>query len=169
MRKIQVLFIGTLVMGCLEACQSEGKIPFGDDTLSPGTSGRGGRSGSPGRGGSGGSSATGGSSGSSGSGGSGGSETVGESCDYDSECEALEDGYCADAARLCTAECVSHVDCGCPTGTTNNDIATGACRAACITYDDGSGYCLRACESSDECESGSFCEGLEYYGVCAPD
>jgi|RhiMethySRZTD1v2_1073278.scaffolds.fasta_scaffold29710_4 hypothetical protein len=188
-------------------CQSEGKLPFGDDALEPhdstgqggsagsgktpgvggsgggsgsgsiagsgGMSGRGGSSGIGGSSGVGGSSGIGGSSGVGGSSGRGGSSStsdpdmVGESCEDDLECESIPDGYCANAG-ICTRTCVSHVDCGCPEGTVNDDIADGACSAACITYDNGSAYCQRVCSPGGACEGNTYCEELEFYGVCTP-
>jgi hypothetical protein len=132
-----------------------------------GTSGFGGSSA-----GSGGSSAGRGGSGGTGTLGRGGStsgdpDTVGESCSGDSDCESIPDGYCANAG-VCTTTCVTHVDCGCPAGTVNNDIAAGECSAACITYDDGSSYCQRVCSSSSQCDGETRCTELDFYGVCSP-
>ena len=158
-----------------------------------GVSGNGGGSGAAGRGGggSGGSSAgkggvsgfagssagSGGSSagrgGSSGTGtlGSGGTagdpDVIGQSCTDESDCDAVRGGYCANAG-MCTAECTTHVDCGCPPGTVNNDIAAGECSAACVTYDDGSSYCQRVCSSNTQCDGETRCQELDYYGVCSP-
>jgi hypothetical protein len=212
MSKGSVLFLG---IGALWAfglgCQSEGKIPFGDDELAPGDpAGQGGNGGSPGgasgRGGgsgttsggtSGSSAGKGGSSGLGGAGGFGGSsagsggssagrggssgtgslgrggstsgdpDAIGQSCDGNSDCESIPDGYCANAG-MCTRECATHVDCGCPPGTVNNDIAAGECSAACVTYDDGSSYCQRVCSSSSQCDGETRCAELDFYGVCAP-
>jgi hypothetical protein len=150
---------------------------------SGGASGFGGKGGSSGSSGSGGSSGFGGSSagtggssagrgGSSGSLGSGGNppfdpDEVGQNCSDESDCEAIPRGYCANAG-MCTTTCKTHVDCGCPIGTVNNDIAAGECSAACVTYDDGGSYCQRVCSSSSQCDGESRCEELDFYGVCSP-
>jgi hypothetical protein len=142
------------------------------------SAGKGGSSGLGGASGVGGSSAgSGGSStgpgGSSGTGslGRGGStfgdpDAIGQSCDGNADCESIPDGYCANA-EMCTRECTTHVDCGCPPGTVNNDIAAGECSAACVTYDDGS-YCQRVCSSSSQCDGETRCAELDFYGVCSP-
>jgi hypothetical protein len=90
---------------------------------------------------------------------------VGTACTDGTQCSAIASGYCA-TAGVCTRECSSHDDCGCPAGTLNPDIVAGLCAANCITYSDGSGYCYRTCTSDAECAAGTFCDQGTDYRFC---
>jgi hypothetical protein len=67
---------------------------------------------------------------------------------------------------VCTRECNVHSDCGCPANTTNADIASGLCKAGCVSLSDTYSYCLRVCTSSSQCEGGTTCEAGETFSVC---
>ncbi|HEV8247111.1 MAG TPA: hypothetical protein VGP93_15145 [Polyangiaceae bacterium] len=60
-----------------------------------------------------------------------------------------------------SAHCKSHEDCGCPSGTTNQDIADGVCGFACTTDD-----CARVCDSDGDCTGTTKCNSNGVYGTC---
>jgi hypothetical protein len=137
----------------------------GTATSGAGGAGAGGASaGAAGAGGTGGSSGSGGA----GAGGTGGSGSfqgvIGEPCANMAECAALGlpddgDSYCSQG-ETCRRFCSMHADCGCPVGTTDADVATGACQAGCFDLSIGPVICYRACDAQGDCE-GSF-------ETCAP-
>lgn len=94
---------------------------------------------------------------------------IGRACStFGSECAAILGGYCA-GVGVCTTYCLAHDDCGCPPGTTNDDIAAGACSAACVdTSGLGDTVCLRVCGALGlACEGVTqTCTQLSGYAVC---
>jgi hypothetical protein len=89
------------------------------------------------------------------------STPVGDSCTADSQCTAIAEGYCPEAG-ICTRECETHTDCGCPSGTTNGDVRAGLCGAVC-----SDGYCFRGCYGNEHCEGPSECILVPGIGLCA--
>lgn len=98
------------------------------------------------------------------------SVAVGANCTSDAKCQSISAGYCAPVG-VCTATCVAHSDCGCPAGTTNQDVAAGRCSTQCVTLEAGatSGFCFRTCLANSQCASGSSCDLAEGSGICIPD
>jgi len=84
-------------------------------------------------------------------------ETVGLACGDTGDCEAFESAYCTELG-ICAAACSTHSDCGCPAGTTGEEIQAGACWARCVVDSSGLGICVRACGEDADCDGLSVCE-----------
>lgn len=86
-------------------------------------------------------------------------EEVGKGCSSSKECESIPgyDGVASfcNEVEACSAFCFEHADCGCPGGTTTDDIAAGACAALCTG--DGFPRCHRLCDTDDDCEGRQRC------------
>jgi len=94
---------------------------------------------------------------------------VGRACSSDSTCQSIYEGYCPPAG-LCTAECQTHTDCGCPSGTTNQDLAAGLCAVQCAgDGESDTGYCFRTCFANSQCDTGTICDLGPGGGICIPD
>jgi hypothetical protein len=89
-------------------------------------------------------------------------DAIGKPCDNDNTCGF--ELYCP--MGTCTQDCIVHSDCGCPTNTTDGDIAAGKCKAACVVVTDDWSLCLRVCTSSSQCEGSTSCEAAEAFNVC---
>ena len=79
---------------------------------------------------------------------SGGSKAIGALCAKDGECAT---GSCT-PSRVCSKNCDTHTDCGCPTGTTNGDILSGRCAYGCYE-----GICTVPCSSDIDCAGDTEC------------
>ena len=88
---------------------------------------------------------------------SGSSAKLGDTCNDSVKCS---EGECA-TAGFCTKSCGSHSDCGCASGTTDQDIANGACPLACT---DGS--CLKVCKTYHDCGTASCNVTRSVYMAC---
>ncbi|MEB2312004.1 MAG: hypothetical protein OZ928_09140 [Polyangiaceae bacterium] len=146
-----------------------------------GASGTGGTGGASGTGGTGGASGTGGTGGASGTGGTGGAggalnewvNDVGKLCRSDEDCSlsGIPGGTC-DGSKRCTRPCNDHDDCGCPSGTTDDDLRVGYCVAACVGPRSGSaGWCRRVCADPERpCLPVDQCTKYDLggYGFCSP-
>ncbi len=91
------------------------------------------------------------------------SATIGAPCDFDSDCSALDGGFCTPDG-ICSRPCVVHEDCGCPDGVTTSDIFNGACDTSCNAV----GACTRLCTSTAECANLATCDfyGGDPYMTC---
>ncbi len=88
------------------------------------------------------------------------STPVGKGCTASAQCSAITEGYCPEAG-ICTRECETHTDCGCPEGTTNGDVRAGFCSAVC-----SDGYCFRTCYADQHCDGPSQCLLVPGFGAC---
>jgi hypothetical protein len=72
---------------------------------------------------------------------------------------------------VCTRDCTTHDNCGCAAGTTNDDIAAGACPTACATIGARVPVCLRVCGAAAQCGGNLVCFPTNAgFGVCeAPE
>lgn len=107
-------------------------------------------------------------------------QTIGLPCAADGECKGLPGGYCSNVSasgagapsNVCTGPCAEHSDCGCPPGTTTEDIAAGKCTSVCIGGIDGSKNhaCFRVCESMGCSYPDARCKLLPTgFGACVKD
>jgi len=80
---------------------------------------------------------------------------VGQTCNSDSACSALPGGYCTKAG-VCSRPCTLHSDCGCPSGTTNDDLAAGKCDDACVSFTNEQ-VCVKTCATNSQCFGATTC------------
>ncbi len=88
-----------------------------------------------------------------------GGGAIGAPCNFDSDCSALDFGYCT-SAGICAKPCALHEDCGCPAGVTTSDVYNGACDTSC---DYSLGVCMQVCGSTAECANAAVCGYFDGY------
>lgn len=86
------------------------------------------------------------------------SSSIGNTCTKDSDCTTGQTPVClTQGINVCSSLCNTHYDCGCPSGTTNQDIVAGKCSDSCytlLTSDAGSlKACFKVCTDSSQCNS----------------
>jgi hypothetical protein len=93
-------------------------------------------------------------------------DVVGATCDQDSDCSLLEGARCTDE-KVCVKDCTTSEDCGCPAGTGETEIRSGACMASCVNRTDTLATCQRSCSSDSDCTGGDSCIGGTWHDFCA--